>query len=107
MNFTGNLTAGVTITFTANEKTIIQRGLKRAIKQREEMNLPAMTGAQIFVALLTNATDMVISSFREHDKAAPLTSEEQAQIDAIIAAAAERQVSGVPVSTPKRTRKKR
>jgi hypothetical protein len=99
MNFTGSLAAGVTITFTAAEKDIIQRGLKRELKRRADLSItPVQTGAQIFTESLKAAIESIVRGYLQRDREAVLTPAEQTQVDSIFATAAEREVSGVPLT---------
>lgn len=99
MNFSGNLTSGVTITFTQKERAVIQRGLKREVRRRESTGLSTLTGAEIFTTEMTNVIESMVRRFLEGDKQAPLTVAEQATIDGIVETAAERDVSTVPLTT--------
>jgi hypothetical protein len=111
MNITGNLTAGVTITFTAAEREVIIRALKREIKRRQADGEEAQTGTVIFSNRLKTIIEVMVRDFLDMDRLAPLTQAEQDQIAGIFATAAERDVAGVPLTVgeddaPKRARRK-
>lgn len=98
MNITGSLAAGITITFTTDEKDILKRGLRRELR-RLANDGATVTPQDVFTETIKTAiSSFVLNAVRDADRSVPLTDAERSQIDAVVAAAAERDVADVPLT---------
>lgn len=86
MTITGNLADGINITFTDSERAVLVRALKRL----KRTSPTGMTLAQLAEAKVRNFFTNWVQDERGVERRVALTDEEQASVDAIYTAAAER-----------------